>query len=47
MIAALIGLPLLGAAVLLIGGRKTNTWGHYFAVLMSGASFALGVTLFT
>ena len=47
MIAALIGLPLFGAAVLLIGGRRTNAWGHYFAVLMSGASFVLGLTLFT
>lgn len=46
MIAALIGLPLLGAVVLLIGGRKTNSWGHYFAVLMSGASFVLGTSLF-
>lgn len=30
----LIALPLLGATVLLIGGRRTNRWGPYFAVLM-------------
>jgi NADH-quinone oxidoreductase subunit L len=47
MTAALIGLPLFGAAVLLLGGRRTNAWGHYLAVAMSGASFVLGVSLFT
>jgi NADH-quinone oxidoreductase subunit L len=30
----LIALPLIGAAVLLLGGRRTNRWGPYFAVLM-------------
>ncbi len=30
----LIALPLLGATILLIGGRRTNRWGPYFAVLM-------------
>ncbi|MEY4100981.1 MAG: hypothetical protein RLZZ567_223, partial [Actinomycetota bacterium] len=28
MIGYLIGLPLLGAATLLIGGRRTDKWGH-------------------
>jgi NADH-quinone oxidoreductase subunit L len=42
MIAALIGLPLLGATVLLLGGRRTNAWGHFLAVAMSAASFLLG-----
>jgi NADH-quinone oxidoreductase subunit L len=46
MIAALIGLPLLGATVLLLGGRRTNAWGHFLAVAMSGASFVLGAFLF-
>ena len=46
MIAALIGLPLAGAAVLLLGGRRTNSWGHYLAVLMSASSFFVGVSLF-
>ncbi|NBO25658.1 MAG: NADH-quinone oxidoreductase subunit L [Actinobacteria bacterium] len=46
MIAALIGLPLLGATVLLLGGRRTNVWGHFLAVAMSGASFVLGAFLF-
>jgi NADH-quinone oxidoreductase subunit L len=30
----LIALPLLGATILLVGGRRTNRWGPYFAVLM-------------
>jgi len=46
MIAALIGLPLLGATVLLLGGRRTNAWGHLLAVAMSAASFLLGAVLF-
>ena len=46
MIAALIGLPLLGATVLLLGGRRTNAWGHFLAVAMSAASFILGAFLF-
>ena len=43
MIAALIGLPLLGATVLLLGGRRTNAWGHFLAVAMSAASFFVGL----
>ena len=46
MIAALIGLPLLGATVLLLGGRRTNAWGHFLAVAMSAASFLLGTFMF-
>ena len=46
MIAALIGLPLFGASVLLIGGRRTNAWGHLFAVAMSAGAFFVGVAQF-
>jgi len=46
MISALIGLPLFGAALLLLGGRRTNAWGHYFAVAMSSSAFVVGVTQF-
>lgn len=46
MTAALIGLPLLGATLLLLGGRRTNTWGHFLAVAMSASSFFVGVALF-
>ena len=33
----LVGLPLLGAAVLLLGGRATNAWGHLLATALSWA----------
>ena len=42
----LIALPLLGAAVLLLAGRRSDRWGHIFGTLMSAASFAVGVCLF-
>ena len=34
----LIAFPVFGAAVLLIGGRFTDKWGHLLGVLMSLAS---------
>jgi NADH-quinone oxidoreductase subunit L len=42
----LIGLPLLGAAVLLLGGRRTDAWGHWLGVAMSWAAFVWGALLF-
>ena len=42
----LVALPLVGAAVLLLGGRRTDRWGHWLAVALSWASFALGALLF-
>ncbi|GAA1013692.1 NADH-quinone oxidoreductase subunit L [Acrocarpospora pleiomorpha] len=42
----MIALPLLGAAVLLLGGRRTNKFGHYFGVLMVLASFVVAVLAF-
>ncbi|WP_184080888.1 NADH-quinone oxidoreductase subunit L [Nocardiopsis mwathae] len=41
----LIALPLLGAAVLLLGGRRTNGWGHGVAVVLPLAAFAWAVLL--
>ena len=46
LIAYLIGLPLLGASTLLLGGRRTDKWGHILATALSGASFLLGLKLF-
>lgn len=46
MIGYLIGLPLLGAATLLLGGRRTNKWGHLLATALSASSFAWGLKLF-
>jgi NADH-quinone oxidoreductase subunit L len=42
----LVAFPLLGAAVLLLGGRRTDAWGHWFAVALSWASFVWGALLF-
>ncbi len=42
----LLALPLLGAAVLLLGGKRTNAWGHLFAIAMAAASFVLGLVFF-
>src|SRR3954471_21834529 len=42
----LIALPALGAAVLLLGGRRTDRWGHWLAVGLSWAAFVWGALLF-
>ena len=42
----LIGLPLFGAAFLLLIGRKADKWGHIFATAMSAGSFILGLLHF-
>ena len=42
----LVGLPLLGAALLLIGGRRTNSFGPALATGLSWASFGVGAAIF-
>ncbi|HEX7106667.1 MAG TPA: NADH-quinone oxidoreductase subunit L, partial [Acidothermaceae bacterium] len=42
----LVAIPLASAAVLLLGGRRTNRWGHLLGVAAPLASFVLGVVLF-
>jgi NADH-quinone oxidoreductase subunit L len=42
----LIALPLAGAAVLLVGGRRTDRFGHWLAVALSWAAFVWGLLLF-
>jgi NADH-quinone oxidoreductase subunit L len=39
----LIALPLAGAAVLLLGGRRTDRWGHLLGTATALASFLLAV----
>ena len=39
----LIALPLAGAALLLLGGRRTDKWGHLLATALSAASFGVGL----
>nr|WP_202494592.1 NADH-quinone oxidoreductase subunit L [Streptomyces sp. SID4982] len=46
MIALLIAAPLLGAVVLLLGGRRLDAVGHWVGTLLSTASFAIGLVLF-
>ncbi|MFD8675367.1 NADH-quinone oxidoreductase subunit L [Streptomyces seoulensis] len=47
LIALLIAAPLLGAVVLLLGGRRLDAVGHWVGTLLSTASFAIGLVLFT
>src|SRR5579859_7185136 len=42
----LLAFPLFGALVLLVGGRRTDRWGHLLGVLMPVASFVYGVIIF-
>jgi NADH-quinone oxidoreductase subunit L len=42
----LVAFPLFSAAILLVGGRRTNKWGHYLGVAAPIASFVLGAILF-
>ncbi len=41
-----IALPLAGAAILLIGGRHTDKWGHLLATALPIGSFVLSVAMF-
>ena len=42
-----IALPLAGAAVLLLGGRATNAWGHLLGTATVIGSLVCGIALFT
>ncbi|CAJ1507248.1 NADH-quinone oxidoreductase subunit L [[Mycobacterium] burgundiense] len=46
MLWPLIALPLAGAAVLLLGGRRTNSWGHLLGCATVIASFAWAAVVF-
>ncbi len=39
----LIALPLLGALILILAGRRADKWGHILGTLMSGSSFVVGL----
>ena len=47
LIALLVAAPLLGAAVLLCGGRRLDRAGHWIGTVLAAASFVIGVVLFT
>jgi len=41
-----VALPLLGAAILLLGGRLTDRWGHLLGTAMPLGSFVISVAMF-
>ncbi|ABL80073.1 MULTISPECIES: NADH-quinone oxidoreductase subunit L [unclassified Nocardioides] len=41
-----VALPLAGAAILLVGGRYTDKWGHLLGTLLPVVSFILSLVLF-
>ncbi|HEY6425186.1 MAG TPA: NADH-quinone oxidoreductase subunit L [Pseudonocardiaceae bacterium] len=43
----LVALPAFGAFVLLVGGRRTNAWGHLLGCATVVAAFGYGVALFS
>ncbi|MGW2346032.1 NADH-quinone oxidoreductase subunit L [Streptomyces sp. NPDC001661] len=47
LIALLVAAPLLGAAVLLCGGRALDRVGHLLGTLLAAVSFVIAVLLFT
>src|SRR5215467_7142362 len=42
----LLAFPAFGATILLLGGKRTNAWGHLLGVAMSLAAFSYGVVAF-
>ncbi|MFJ6212491.1 NADH-quinone oxidoreductase subunit L [Streptomyces sp. NPDC092296] len=46
LIPVLVAAPLAGAALLLLGGRRLDAFGHWLGLLASTASFAVGAVLF-
>ncbi|WP_310376682.1 NADH-quinone oxidoreductase subunit L [Catenuloplanes atrovinosus] len=42
----LVAIPLASAAVLLLLGRRADSWGHWLGVLAPAASFVLGLVYF-
>ncbi|CAM5281190.1 NADH-quinone oxidoreductase subunit L [Streptomyces purpurascens] len=47
LIALLVAAPLLGAVVLLCGGRRLDAVGHWIGTALAASSFVLGMVLFT
>ncbi|MFL6105368.1 MAG: proton-conducting transporter membrane subunit, partial [Marmoricola sp.] len=41
-----IALPALGAAILLLGGKRTDKWGHLLATAAVSVSFVISLVLF-
>ena len=46
LIWLLVALPAAGAAILLLGGRRTDAWGHLLGCATPLASFGVGCAVF-
>ncbi|MEW1908550.1 NADH-quinone oxidoreductase subunit L [Kitasatospora sp. NPDC085895] len=46
LIPLLVAVPLAGAALLLLGGRALDRFGHWLGTLAAAASFVIGLVLF-
>lgn len=46
LIGLLVAVPLLGAAILLTGGRRLDRIGHWLGTLLAAVSFGIGAVLF-
>ncbi len=46
LLGLVVALPLLGAVVLLVGGRATDRWGHVLATALPFGSFGISLALF-
>jgi NADH-quinone oxidoreductase subunit L len=44
--AWVVALPMIGAAILLLGGKRTDRWGHLLGCAAAIGSFVLGAVLF-
>jgi NADH-quinone oxidoreductase subunit L len=42
----LLAFPLAGAVILLVGGKRTNSWGHLLGAILPVAAFGYGVVAF-
>ena len=42
----LIALPLFSSAILLLAGKRSNSWGHVMATIVSACTFTVGVIEF-
>lgn len=45
-LAWLIALPLFSSAILLLIGRRANSWGHVMACIVSASTFTIGLVEF-
>ena len=42
----LIALPLFSSAILLLAGKRSNSWGHVMATIVSACTFTVGAVEF-